>query len=384
MNLYKYIDNINYANIIKTGFIKNNEIITYTALNGYRELVPNKKEITIDTLFDIASLTKTITAITIYRAIEKGFLSLNDLVIKYEPRFINLKEVTILDLLSHRVDIWTEGHLKEEKSKDSFYNKIYTAYLKERTRTYVDTNYIILSILLENIYNKPFFKIVDEEIKKPLDIKSLTFRPDYICASSNFEYNDGKIIDYIFPGIPHDPKARVAFENNFEIGSAGIFINTNDMFKILISLIDDKELLLKKDTIDLMIKHDNIEYEIFKSLKDYGKSKNINTENINDINELFSLVNDDDYIPLKSYNYFGTRYKNPIQQENYFPEKSSDNSVKFSGYTGPTYFIDFDKKIVILIMCNYIHNNSTTTRIQRRKLNANIINLIYNDIEKER
>ena len=58
-------------------------------------------------LYDIASLTKTYTATLIYIAYEENKLNLNDTIFALDNQFINLKEVTVLDLLSHNQELWT-------------------------------------------------------------------------------------------------------------------------------------------------------------------------------------------------------------------------------------------------------------------------------------
>ena len=75
----------------------------------------------------------------------------------------------------------------------------------------------------------------------------------------------------------------------------------------------------------------------------------------------------------------GTRYRNVIDELNDVPDKASDNSISFSGYTGPMFTIDFDNKIIVLIMCNIIHN-SKLDREERKILTFEIINKIFNNI----
>ena len=78
---------------------------------GNRETKPFVKECNKDTLYDIASLTKTYTATLIYMAYEDGLLDINAYVKSIDERFCHLDKVTILDLLSHNQDIWTDGYI---------------------------------------------------------------------------------------------------------------------------------------------------------------------------------------------------------------------------------------------------------------------------------
>ena len=66
------------------------------------KLVPSVSKMQEDTIFDLASITKLYTSISILKLVEKGLISLDDKITKYLPNFKNLKEVTIFDLLSFR------------------------------------------------------------------------------------------------------------------------------------------------------------------------------------------------------------------------------------------------------------------------------------------
>lgn len=214
---------------------------------GNKEVYPKKEKTTKDTLYDIASLTKTFTATLIYIAYEEEKIDINDTVYNIEKKFNNLKQVKIIDLLSHNQNIWTDGYLGNAKSKEEFYNIIYSAYVKENIETYVDVHYMILSTILEKIYKKPFHKI---------------------CKENDFQ---------------------------------------------------------------------------------------------------------------KTYNNMGARYRNVIKSLNDIPIKVSDNSVTFSGYTGPMYLVDFDKKIIVIIMCNVIHT-AHLERKKRKEITEEIMNMIFNKI----
>ena len=84
------------------------------------------------------------------------------------------------------------------------------------------------------------------------------------------------------------------------------------------------------------------------------------------------------YLP-KTYNNMGTRYRNVIKELNDIPDKASDNSIVFSGYTGPMFTIDFDNKIIVLVMCNVMHNTKLN-RDERKALTFEIINKIFNNL----
>lgn len=342
---------------------------------GNRETKPFVKECNKDTLYDIASLTKTYTATLIYMAYEDGLLDINAYVKSIDERFCHLDKVTILDLLSHNQDIWTDGYLGSAKSRNNFYHILFTSYVKSKIPTYVDTHYIILSTILERIYNKPFATLLEEKIFKKLDLKNTTINPkgDNI-ASNNYETLNGEIIDYIKPGLIHDTKGRIGKVLGITTGHASIFTTGHDLLEFLKSFFECT--LLKEETIKLMLEHQDRNkqnYNLLKEIVPINDDVNIMVKEALKINPNLKLV--------RTYNNMGTRYRNNIQALNDIPPNCSENSITFSGYTGPSYLIDFDRKIIIVVMCNVMHNTKLD-RYQRKHITDSIIESIYNQISK--
>ena len=374
--------------VIKVLFPRNEKLKIETIVHGKAQVLPNIKAMTSDYFFDIASLTKFYTAIIVHKTIEKGLLKLEDAIKSIDDRFVDIGSLTVGDLLSHKQEIWTDGYLGIAKNKEEFCKMLFNSKIKNNNRTYVDAHYIILSFILEKVYNKPFAEIVNQEIIKPLGLKNTTFNcltTDKV-VSNNFEMIDGKVVDFITPGTVHDTKARTAKKLGISVGHAGIFTTATDLIKLLASLIDDEYVLLSKEAISRMLDHDDATIDIYSGMKKYAKDKNISiSDNYIDINEIYDdlakKVDKNELLSkiIRPYNYCGTRYKNPINAKNEIPETATANSIIFSGYTGPIFFIDFERKIIILVMTNVCHNSSKS-RSDRYDMSKNMINDIYNQL----
>jgi len=339
---------------------------------GNREIKPNIKKANKNTLYDIASLTKIYTATLIYIAYEEKKLDLNQTVFEIDNHFINLKEVTILDLLSHNKEIWTNGYLGNATSNKEFYTILYSAYVKTNFPTYVDIHYIILSILLEKIYKKEFATILEEKIFKKLELKQTTTTPQgENIASNNYEIQNEKEINLVVPGLIHDTKGRIAKSLGITTGHASIFTTGNDLLKFLKSFLEKS--LLKKETINLMLNHKDRNKENFYNLKQIVKEQEINKmyQEAKEKNPNLKVI--------KTYNNMGVRYKNAIDELNDLPKKASENTIVFSGYTGPSFLVDFEKEIIIVVMCNVMHRTKLT-RVERKKNTDKIIEELYNKI----
>ncbi|MCL2382601.1 MAG: hypothetical protein FWC79_00005, partial [Oscillospiraceae bacterium] len=137
-----------------------------------------------------------------------------------------------------------------------------------------------------------------------------------------------------------------ASELGIAVGHAGVFTTAEDFLKVLTSLINDKYMILNKESIERMLEHD----------------------------ELYAL---------RPYNYSGTRYRNPIPERDEIPIKASDNSIIFSGFTGPIFLIDFERKIIVLVMTNSCHNSSKD-RKERYILSQKMIEELYDDVLQNR
>ena len=75
----------------------------------------------------------------------------------------------------------------------------------------------------------------------------------------------------------------------------------------------------------------------------------------------------------------GTRYRNDISILNDVPNKAGNNSITFSGYTGPSFTIDFDNEVIVIIMCNVMHN-TTLNRKERKQKSVEIMNNIFDNL----
>ena len=91
--------------------------IVYRKAFGNRSLVPTVEKMTVDTIFDIASLTKVVaTTTSVMLLVEQGKLRLSDPIGKYVPEIQDeqVKRVTIQQLLTHTSGFAPDFDLKEK------------------------------------------------------------------------------------------------------------------------------------------------------------------------------------------------------------------------------------------------------------------------------
>jgi uncharacterized protein YbbC (DUF1343 family)/CubicO group peptidase (beta-lactamase class C family) len=198
---------------------------------------------TVDTIFDLASLTKPIaTATSVMRLVQLGQIRLNDPVAKYIPEFgrNGKEEITVRQLLTHfsglREDLdlnvaWTG---RDEGLRRAFDEKPVrppgSAYI------YSDINYIVLGYLVERVSALPVDKYADAHIFQPLKMMNTRFVPPraWLWRIAPTEYEErGQMLR----GIVHDPTAR---RMGGVAGHAGLFSNISDLAKFAQAMLDGK------------------------------------------------------------------------------------------------------------------------------------------------
>ena len=150
---------------------------------GARALEPAREEMTLDTIFDVASLTKVVaTTSAILKLVEDGKLRLNDRVTAYLPEFQGGKsEITIRLLMTHfsglRPDLdlipaWS-GH---ETGIQKALLDVPVALPGERF-IYSDINFILLGEIVRRASGQTLDEFVHEKVFAPLGMHDTMFRP---------------------------------------------------------------------------------------------------------------------------------------------------------------------------------------------------------------
>ena len=155
---------------------------------GYRNL-ESKEPMLIDTIFDIRSVTKPVTAIGIMILMEEGKLALNDPVEKYLPEFKSTantrNRITILHLLTHTSGMPLNRPPEIEDitiKRDRTLADVVTILSKQEPDfepgtqfRYYSGGFAILGHIIEMVSGKPFEQFIKERIFDPLGMKDTFF-----------------------------------------------------------------------------------------------------------------------------------------------------------------------------------------------------------------
>jgi uncharacterized protein YbbC (DUF1343 family)/CubicO group peptidase (beta-lactamase class C family) len=210
---------------------------------GLSALKPKKLPMTINTIFDIASLTKVIaTSTAVMQLVEMGKLNLEDPVAKYWPEFkVSGKEdITVLDLLTHYSGLRPSLDLKPNGSGNvaalSMIQEENPLFPPGTSFIYSDVNFIILGELVSRLSGEPLDVYCAEHIFRPLGMDDTGFKPspDLRPRIAPTEYQH-RTTGKMFWGEVHDP---VAYAMGGVAGHAGLFSTADDLAIFAQTILD--------------------------------------------------------------------------------------------------------------------------------------------------
>jgi uncharacterized protein YbbC (DUF1343 family)/CubicO group peptidase (beta-lactamase class C family) len=226
--------------------VGHNGRIVYRKAFGWRSLEPAREVMTVDTIFDLASLTKCIaTATAMTQLIERGQVRLNDPVAAYLPAFAqNGKEnMTVRELMTHFSGLSPDLDLKSPwQGRDAAFAMAMQEKpdLPPGTRfIYSDVNFEILGFLIEKVSGMPLNEYASAHIFAPLGMRDTRFLPppDWIARIAPTQYDEqGNMLR----GIVHDPTAR---RMGGVAGHAGLFSTADDLAKYAQALLSGNKIL---------------------------------------------------------------------------------------------------------------------------------------------
>jgi CubicO group peptidase (beta-lactamase class C family) len=186
-------------------------------------------------LFDIASITKTFTAITLLKMYRGGYVDLFAPVSYYWPSF-NSQNVTLIDLLRHSSGIPRLFLNNQFKASEILTALTAPIFKPTSTPEYSDGNFIALGQVLEQLGGLE--KLINSFIIKPLQLVNTFFNPLDKGVMANGcvpTLNDEQMGALI--GKVHDAKAA---NLGGVAGHAGLFSGMDAMIVYAQSLLNGK------------------------------------------------------------------------------------------------------------------------------------------------
>ncbi len=222
--------------------VAHNGLIAYRKAMGNRTVGPKAEPMTVDTIFDVASLTKVIATTTAVMRLEQlGQIKLNDPVAKYIPDFgQNGKEdVTIRMLLTHYSGLPADVDLKQPwNGTDAAYALANASKLVNppgSTFLYSDVGFVVLGELVQKVSGVPLDQYAQTYVFGPLGMSSTRFNPPPTWVPRIAPTQRDEHTGQTLRGTVHDPTAR---QMGGVAGDAGLFSTADDIAKFAQALLN--------------------------------------------------------------------------------------------------------------------------------------------------
>ncbi len=256
---------------------ENGKIVLHEAV-GFAVVEPERIKASVDTIFDMASVTKVlVTGLLAAKLVEDGKLSLDSCVSAHLDEFDtdDKRSITAIELLSHvsHLPAWLPMYLLVDEPAEAIGEIGRTPLDAEQNAvTYSDLNFIALGNLIERIEGKRLDVLLDEITVSPLGLTDTCFNPSSeskprIAASekgNGFEMQTCIEKGYLQPtgtaGLGDKFRSEVIWgevhDNNAYFlggvaGHAGLFSTAEEVFKIAQQFLPNYTTLLKPETCEL-------------------------------------------------------------------------------------------------------------------------------------
>jgi len=239
--------------------VGHNGAVIYRKAYGSRALEPKREPMTLDTVFDLASLTKVIATTTaVMQLVERGAVRMNDPVAKYLPEFAQSgkDDITVRQLLTHYSGLEPDLDLKAPwEGKDTAYRMAWAetpAQPPGSGFTYSDINFIVLGELVERVSGETLDAYTTRHILGPLKMTRTRYVPPtawgagWLGKIAPTQYDES---EHMLRGVVHDPTAR---RMGGVAGHAGLFSTADDLAKFAQALLNGGGGILSAVTVQKM------------------------------------------------------------------------------------------------------------------------------------
>ena len=229
--------------------LSENGKIIYTKSIGFSD-VESKTKPNQTTKYRIGSISKSFTSALVFKAVEENKLSLDTKISKYFPNIKNADKISISNLLNHRSGIHSftdnENYLSWntiKKSEEELLKIIEDGgsnFEPDTKADYSNSNYVLLSFILEKIYKKPYSEILQEKIIKPIGLKNT-----HVGRKINLENNEAH--SYIFE---NNWIKETETDLSIPLGAGAIVSTPSDLLQFAEALFNGK--IISEKSLKLM------------------------------------------------------------------------------------------------------------------------------------
>lgn len=312
--------------------VKDGEMI-YNKAYGHRQVYPTFEDMTANTVFDLASLSKVVgTGMTAMTFVDEGLLDLDAPVNTYLPEFEG--EATVRDVMTHVSGLPAYAQWKvllaDHPDATAFEKRLILMdhichcprHSEPRTKfVYSCLNFITMQYILETISGRPLDELAKARVFGPLGMDNTGYNPGPLELVAPTEIQPDSTC---LRGVVHDPLARVM--NSGVSGNAGVFAPSEDLAKLAVWMFRTlegkkvKNAPFSRETLETMIAVPE-GYEDFYRTLAWGVWE--------------------DFLPED------------------FETRLAPKSVYHTGYTGTFIVVDVEHRLAVILLTNRVHPHDT-------------------------
>lgn len=229
--------------------VSHNGTITYTKSIGYAD-VESKLKSDHNSEYRIGSISKTFTAALTLKAIEEQRLKLDQTLSQFYPTIKNASKITIQHLMNQRSGItsftddpeyltWCTKPITEEEMI-KLIAKASSRFDPGSKFEYSNSNFILLSFILQKVYKTPFAELLAEKITKPIGLQ-------HTYLGKKIDIKDHECNSYSYT---NEWKKQNETDISVPIGAGGIVSTPTDLILFIEALFNGK--IISKESLNKM------------------------------------------------------------------------------------------------------------------------------------
>ncbi len=229
--------------------VSRNGTIIYSRSTGYADF-ENKIKADDNSRYRIGSISKTFTTVLVMKAMEQNKLALDQTIGKYFPSIKNAGKISVENLLYHRSGIHSftsdSAYLtwntqpKTEKEMIDIISRAGIDFEPDTKSEYSNSNFVLLTFILEKTFNLPYAALIQEYIVKPAGLSNTS-----LGGKINTSKKDCKSYKYLDTWVA-EPETDISIP----LGAGGIVSTPGDLVKFSDALFGGK--LLSSESLEKM------------------------------------------------------------------------------------------------------------------------------------
>ncbi|MTI19749.1 class A beta-lactamase-related serine hydrolase [Fulvivirga sp. RKSG066] len=223
--------------------------VIYSKAIGYED-IENQTSSTNETKYRIGSTSKMFTATLVFKAIDDKKLNIDQTIDHYFPTIENAEKITVGNLLNHRSGIhsftkdeafWSyRTTYKSPQELLQIISSYESDFEPDSQREYSNSNYLLLSLMLEKLYDKSFSELLADQITTPLGLENT-----YYADGVNQLGNESNSYHYTSQWVKEE-----ATNLSIPMGAGSMVSTPIDLNKFTEALFNEK--IISKESLDLM------------------------------------------------------------------------------------------------------------------------------------